>query len=93
MYKRVLVLLAVVAMIGGSACPAFAGEPVIKHIGDALVGNNDYIATSGYIAYTVKEDVKIKDIPILPKNLRIKLGTPIGDGAFRTGTLEVGIEM
>lgn len=90
--KKLIVLLAIVAIVGVSGL-VFAGEPVIKHIGDALVGNNDFLNTSAYIAYTTKDTLSIKGIPVVPKGIRVKLGTPIGNGSFRTGTLEVGWEL
>ncbi|HEB13620.1 MAG TPA: hypothetical protein ENI13_01420 [candidate division CPR3 bacterium] len=92
MIKKLIMILAVLAIGGGGSCPALA-DTVLDHLGDAMTGRNDYIETSAYIAYTTKDTLSIKGIPIIPKGVRIKLGTPIGDGAFRSGTLQVGIEL
>ena len=89
--KNFLVLLAVLAIVGGGTCPAFAGEPVIKHIEDALTGNNDFLETRVYIAKTID----LENVPYakaLNADLRIKVSTLLGEGSFRTGILEMGIE-
>lgn len=84
-----IVLLAMIMAIS----PLVFADTVADHTADAMTGKNQYIATSAYIAYTTKEAIKIGEIPIVPKGIRVKLGTPIGNGSFRTGTLEVGWEL
>ena len=69
----------------------FAGEPVINHIVDLATGNNDFIETRIYGAVTVDLE-EVPYLNVLNADLRIKLGTKIGDGAFRSGILETGLE-
>ncbi len=89
--KKVLVLVAVAIVWGGGLCPAFAGEPVIKHIEDALTGNNDYLETRVYVAKTIDLE-KVPYAKALNADLRIKVSTLIGEGSFKTGILECGLE-
>ena len=71
--------------------PCFAGEPVVNHIADAFSGHNDYIVTRGYVAKTISLE-KVPFVSILNADLRVKAGTPIGEGFGRSGVLEVGLE-
>ena len=88
--KKLLVLLAVVALVA-IAGSAYAGEPVIKHIGDALTGRNDFLETRVYVAKTID----LENVPYakaLNADLRIKVSTLLGEGSFRNGILECGLE-
>lgn len=71
--------------------PVFAGEPVINHLADFAVGDNDYIETNMYVAKTISLE-KTPYLNVLKADLRIKMSTPIGDNSFRKGILEVGLE-
>ena len=71
--------------------PAFAAEPVIDHLADALSGHNDYIETWGYVAKTISLE-KVPFVSVLNADLRLKIGTPIGTDSFRKGIVEVGLE-
>ena len=88
---KAIVLVLTLMLIGGGACPAFAGEPVINHIADAFSGHNDYIETWGYVAKTINLE-KVPFVSILNADLRIKMATPIGEESFEKGILEVGLE-
>ncbi len=88
--KKLIVALAVLAIVGVSGL-AFAGDPVIDHIGDALTGRNDFLETRVYVAKTID----LENVPYakaLNADLRIKVSTFIGEGSFRTGILECGLE-
>ena len=90
MNKWILVL-ALAILIGGGACPAFAGEPVINHLADLASGHNDYIETWGYVAKTISLE-EVPFISILNADSRVEMATPIGDDSFRKGILKVGLE-
>lgn len=87
---RILTVLLVLGLMAVTPI-AFAGEPVINHLADALSGHNDFIETNAYVAKTIS----LENVPyanVLNADLRIKASTPIGTDSFRKGIVEVGLE-
>ena len=87
---RILTVLLVLGLMTISPL-VFAGEPAIKHLGDILTADNDYLETNIYVAKTISLE-KTPYLNVLNADLRVKLSTPIGDGFVRSGILEVGLE-
>ena len=87
--KKLLVLLAIVAMVGGGgACPAFA-DNVFDDAGDILKGRNEDFLVDLYVAKTIS----LEKVPYnAGADLRIKLSTPYGDTFFERGALSIGLE-
>ncbi len=86
---KILTVLLVLGLMTISL-PVFA-DTVADHLGDALTGKNQYIETNMYMAKTIS----LENVPYakaLNSDLRIKASTPIGNGSFRSGVLEIGLE-
>ena len=85
-------LLLIASLLMPTIC--FAGQDVMDQLGDILTGHKDNVEVHPYIAYTTKETLKVRGIPVIPKNLRakyspVKLGE---DDNTRLHKLELGYE-
>ena len=82
--KKVLVALAVLAVMGGGV--VFA-DNVFDDATDILKGRNEDISSSVYVAYTTKGD-----LPLIPAKIRVKLSTPLGANFTKEASFQAGLE-
>lgn len=88
---KTLALLLAVGLMAVSM-PVFAADPFIDQLADIASGRHDQCDTRAYVAYTVKDTFALKGIPILPKGLRIKASTALGQDFMEVNMVEIGIE-
>jgi hypothetical protein len=89
MWKYVLVM-AVVLMLGGGFCPAFA-DNIFDDITDIAKGRNEDFPTTLYVAKTISLE-KVPVVNILNADLRIKLESQYGENFGRQGRVSLGLE-
>ncbi len=73
---------------------AFAedGHNVADQLGNILSGKNEEVEFWPYVAYTTKGTTSLFGIPVIPKNLRFKGSTRMGQEDW-TVKLEIGLEL
>ena len=95
MWKWFAIAALVLVIGGGGGCPAGAeGTNLLDELGDIMSGHKDNVEVHPYVAYTVKDTVRIMGIPVIPKNLRGKYspGKLGKDENVRLHKIEIGME-
>ncbi len=94
MIKKLVLFTALLGLVAIAGSAYAEGTNLLDQAGDIITGRKDNVEVHPYIAYTVKDTVKIKGIPVIPKNLRVKYspGKLGKEEGTRLHKIEAGIE-